>query len=444
MSSETTDLIELLKAKAILLLQRESELFTLGLARDRTSAWLRAFHGLSKAVESDVAAPVCDEWALLMIHELRLQTAVAYRYRADPGVWSLVGGQSHSPLPSSISLDQDSRDLLAKTPDGLCNQPEGPLSQALSGGLGLNRFLWSLLPAGGYSEHLLLAGFSGDAAASQLPLTPEDLDYFKMLGRHVAVLLRNSHLITELEGERRQLRRMNAQYIEANRELEAFSYSVSHDLRAPLRSIDGFSQALLEDYSDKLDGRAQDYALRVRAAAQRMGELIDDLLQLSRVGRAELTRQPVDLSSLALGVVAELRARDPERRAAVTVQDGVHAHADPHLARIVLDNLLGNAWKFTATNEDAQIQFTAEQQHATWVYSVRDNGAGFDMKYAERLFRPFQRLHSMAEYPGTGIGLATVRRVIDRHRGRVWAESAVGKGACFSFTLASDESGGQP
>jgi signal transduction histidine kinase len=217
-----------------------------------------------------------------------------------------------------------------------------------------------------------------------------------------------------------------------NKELEAFSYSVSHDLRAPLRGIDGFSQALLEDHSDALAPVAQDYLRRVRSAAQRMGELIDDLLQLSRVGRAPLVRQRVDLSALAQAVVAGLRRAAPERTVAVTIADGLVADGDPGLLRALLENLLGNAWKFTANSAAAAIRLEAAGETG---FVVRDNGVGFDMAYADKLFAPFQRLHSDAEFPGTGIGLATVRRIVDRHGGRAWAEAEPGRGAAIYWTL---------
>jgi DNA-binding response OmpR family regulator len=219
-----------------------------------------------------------------------------------------------------------------------------------------------------------------------------------------------------------------------NKELEAFSYSVSHDLRAPLRSIDGFSQTLLQE-QEKLSQRGQDHLRRVRAAAQRMGELIDDLLLLSRVSRAELTRRLADLSEIARAAAAELRNKDPEREVELLIQDGLVVDADPRLMRVALDNLLGNAWKFTARIEHARIEVAAEQRQVGTVYLVRDNGVGFEMHYVDRLFRPFQRLHSEAEFPGTGIGLATVQRIIDRHGGRVWAEGAVGRGATVYFTV---------
>lgn len=220
-----------------------------------------------------------------------------------------------------------------------------------------------------------------------------------------------------------------------NRELEAFSYSVSHDLRAPLRSIDGFSKILLEDCAGRLDAKGQGYLHRVRAAAQRMAELIDDLLQLSRVSRAELRREQVDLSGLARLVIAELERCDPDRTVDVRIEEGLLVEADGRLMKIMLENLLGNAWKFTSKVHGAKIEFVAKDLPDGKAYAVRDNGAGFNKSHVEKLFRPFQRLHSEADFPGTGIGLASVHRIIDRHGGRVWAEGAVGAGATFFFTL---------
>lgn len=222
----------------------------------------------------------------------------------------------------------------------------------------------------------------------------------------------------------------------ANKELEAFSYSVSHDLRAPLRSIDGFGQALLEDCADRLDDQGRRYLERIRGATQRMGQLIDDLLRLSRATRVAMRREPVDLTHLARAVLAELHKAEPDRKVTSRIQDGIVADGDARLLRIVLENLLGNAWKFTRRAEDARIEMGAFRD-STGMRSfwVRDNGVGFDARYADKLFGAFQRLHAPAEFPGTGIGLATVQRIIHRHGGRVWAESEEGKGATFYFTL---------
>ena len=226
-----------------------------------------------------------------------------------------------------------------------------------------------------------------------------------------------------------------AQLQAANKELEAFSYSVSHDLRAPLRHINGFSQALLEDYADKLDEEGRGYLQEVRGASQEMAQLIDDVLHLARVTRSEMRREVINLSELAHAVVTELQKRDPASTVSVQIEDGLVMRGDKRLLRIVLDNLLGNAWKFTSKREQPEIVFGQEQKGGETVYFVRDNGAGFDMIYADKLFGAFQRLHTADEFEGTGIGLATVLRIINRHGGRVWAEGIIDEGATFYFTL---------
>jgi two-component system NtrC family sensor kinase len=223
-----------------------------------------------------------------------------------------------------------------------------------------------------------------------------------------------------------------------NQELEAFSYSVSHDLRTPLRSIDGFSQLLLRDYADKLDERGQDFLRLMHSASQRMGELIDDLLELSRLGRLEMRRERVDLSALARLVAGKLQMIEPERTIQLVIEEGIVAEGDPRLLRVVLENLLGNAWKFTAKSDQQRVEFGAIQKDGQVTYFVQDSGAGFDMAYANKLFKPFQRLHSEADFAGTGIGLATVQRVIERHGGRVWAESAVHQGTTFFWTVSAN------
>jgi DNA-binding response OmpR family regulator len=220
-----------------------------------------------------------------------------------------------------------------------------------------------------------------------------------------------------------------------NKELEAFSYAVSHDLRAPLRSIDGFSQIILEDSAERLGPEVTESLQRIRKAANRMSELIDDLLQLSRIGRADLVRRRTDLSGLARSIVEELRSKDPARRIEVIIEDGIFVQGDGRLLKVALENLIGNAWKFLAGAVQPRIEFGQKRQQNNPVFFIRDNGAGFDMALADKLFKPFQRLHSEAEFPGTGIGLATVYRVIDRHGGRIWAEAEKGHGAAFHFTL---------
>ena len=229
-----------------------------------------------------------------------------------------------------------------------------------------------------------------------------------------------------------------AQLETANKELEAFAYSVSHDLRAPLRGIDGFSQALMEDYGGQMDETGRHYLSRVRAGTQRMGVLIDDLLRLSRVSRAQMQRGPVDLGAMANAVLDELKQQDPGRKVETGIADGLQATGDAHLLRIVLDNLLGNAWKYTSRHASARIQVGVTGKKGARAFFVKDDGAGFDMAYAHKLFGVFQRLHGADEFPGTGVGLATVARIIHRHGGQIWAESAPEKGATFFFTLPEE------
>jgi light-regulated signal transduction histidine kinase (bacteriophytochrome) len=244
-----------------------------------------------------------------------------------------------------------------------------------------------------------------------------------------------AHDITDRKRAEMALAKQKTLLEAANRELETFSYSVAHDLRAPLRSIHGFSQALVEDFADQLPPKAQDYLNRVCVAAEGMGQFIDALLHLARLGRAELKRQPLDLSNLARAVAGELTANYPARQVELQVEEGLTAEADMQLMHVVLENLLENAWKFTAKRPDARVEFGAVRGAPVPAYFVRDNGAGFDMAYASKLFGAFQRLHQPTDFPGTGIGLATVQRIIHRHGGRVWAEAEINRGATFYFSL---------
>lgn len=223
----------------------------------------------------------------------------------------------------------------------------------------------------------------------------------------------------------------------ANKELEAFAHSVSHDLRAPLRGIDGFSQVLLEDYADRLDDQGKDSLVRVRRGCQQMGRLIDGLLRLSRLTRVEMRHEMVDLSGLARTIAGQLQENDPHRPVELSIAPGLEVEGDAELLRVALENLLGNAWKFTGKQERARIEFGVTRVAGERAYFVRDDGSGFEMQYADKLFGPFQRLHAATEFSGTGIGLATVQRIIHRHGGRIWAEGAVEQGATFYFTLPS-------
>jgi signal transduction histidine kinase len=278
----------------------------------------------------------------------------------------------------------------------------------------------------------------GDVEESRLPL------FVLLSGLAVSFLLFGTTFMlvrsrVRAEKASRDLEDANRELEATNRELEAFSYSVSHDLRAPLRSIDGFSQILLEDYADELDDDGKDYLGRVRAATQRMGRLIDDLLGLSRVTRGTMNRERVDLSALAEEVAGDLREARPERAVEFLAQKGLRVWGDPRLLRVALENLIGNAWKFTEKEPQARIEFGMDEELSRTgrvpVYYVRDNGAGFEMAYADKLFGAFQRLHGSDEFEGTGVGLATVQRIVRRHGGTIWAEGEVGRGATFYFTL---------
>lgn len=269
--------------------------------------------------------------------------------------------------------------------------------------------------------------FDGDGKPVRMSGTVQDITERKRAEEEV------KRLNEELE-ERVRLR--TAELDEANRDLEAFSYSVAHDLKTPLRLINGFSRALYDDYSHKLEPQGQDYLKRLQNASLRMSEIIDDLLTLSRITRAEMKTGKVDLSKIASEVFTELKRISPGRDVEFVIEDGLSAEGDATLLRIALDNLIGNAWKFTGKKTNPVIEFRAGgTEEGKKIFMLRDNGAGFNMEYSERLFMPFQRLHSEDDFPGTGIGLATVQRIIKRHGGRIWAEGEQGKGAAFYFTL---------
>ncbi len=241
-----------------------------------------------------------------------------------------------------------------------------------------------------------------------------------------------------LKASREVLARRSTELEAVNKELEAFAYSVSHDLRAPLRSLDGFSMALLEDYDGKLDATGKDYLQRIRKASQRMAQLIDDMLKLSRITRMGMKYQTVNLSLIASTVMNEQQCTQPDRLVDFKVTDGLIVDGDPNLLRILLENLLGNAWKYTTRHSSARIEFGSMVEKSRTVYYVKDDGAGFDMTYVSKLFSPFNRLHTADEFPGTGIGLATSQRIVIRHGGKIWAEGAIEKGATIFFTLNDD------
>ena len=274
---------------------------------------------------------------------------------------------------------------------------------------------------------------------SVTPLKTHESYQFSAFITDITDRKRAEERILQLNAQLEQrVRERTAQLEASNKELEAFSYAVSHDLRAPLRGIDGFSQALLEDYADTLDVEGKDYLQRVPAAAQHMGQLIDDLLNLSRLTRGEIRREPVDLSALARTIVADLQKTEPDRRVTCVIAEGLVVKGDPHLLRLALVNLLGNAWKFTGRQACARIEFGLTQRNGTPTYFVRDDGVGFDMAYVGKLFGAFQRLHDSSQFQGTGIGLVTVQRIIHRQGGQIWAEAVVEQGATFYFTLGAE------
>jgi signal transduction histidine kinase len=263
----------------------------------------------------------------------------------------------------------------------------------------------------------------------------DDLALLQLLADQAAVVLEHRRLFEEVHGLNRTLQHNVSELRALNDELAAFAYSVSHDLRAPLRSIDGFSQILLEDKGEALGDDGRQHLERVRAAATRMGALIDDMLLLSRLTRDEMSPRSVDLTALARAVVDDLREREPQRTVEFESNGTLPARGDERLLRIALTNLLANAWKFTRGRDPAHVRFGLETRAGEPVFFVKDDGVGFDMRYSQKLFGAFQRLHNTRDFEGTGIGLATVQRIVHRHGGRVWAESEVGKGATFYFTL---------
>ncbi len=279
------------------------------------------------------------------------------------------------------------------------------------------------------------------------PVVPEfvrsKVAVFVELAKMAELLRQQTERLRESEQEARELADARATLVadleQKNREMETFSYTVSHDLRAPLRRIESFGRALAETQADRLDDEGRRYLARIRSCSQDMAQLIDAVLYLSRVARADLRRQEVDVSALAHAIIERLRETD-DRSVEVRIRPGLVAEGDGQLLRIALENLLDNAWKFTRDQSEPRIELGVTHLPGEPAYFVRDNGAGFDMSYAERLFTPFQRLHLSSEFPGTGIGLATVQRIVYRHGGRIWAEGSVGQGATFLFTLGRSRS----
>lgn len=276
-------------------------------------------------------------------------------------------------------------------------------------------------------------GAIGNYWAERHMPAPHEIRLLQALADTTAVALENVQVYSELE---ERVKQRTVQLESLNKELEAFSYSVSHDLRAPLRHIDGFAKILLSDHRDVLDDEGKDCLDRINRAIGKMTRIIDDLLGLSRTTRLAVAREDVDLRPIITEIFESLRSQSPDRQVEVHIPENIKVHADPGLMRLVWDNLISNAWKFTSHTESPRIDIGIANTEGKDVYFVRDNGAGFDMQYARKLFGAFQRMHSDAEFPGTGIGLATVQRIIHKHGGRIWAESEIGKGATFYFTLS--------
>lgn len=303
---------------------------------------------------------------------------------------------------------------------------------ALCAELGIGFSSWYSVPR--VLRHRLIPALVDAYAAMPVRLTGALVAATELLDFSMELIVeqyiaKRKRIEATLEHSTRQLER-------ANRELDAFSSAVAHELRAPLRGLNGFTQILLEDHAARVGPEAADYLTRIQTNVQRMGALIDALLGLSRLSRVELERRQVDLSALARSVVAQLAAAEPQRVVSVTVQDGLHAAVDPRLARTLLENLISNAWKFTANAAAARIAIGSDDGRTLY---VADNGVGFDPDQAGKLFSPFERLHASEDFPGTGIGLATVQRVVHRHGGRIWVEAQVDAGATFHFTLAPDD-----
>jgi PAS domain S-box-containing protein len=381
-----------------------------------------------------------DEWGDLADHAnqmaLRLERAAAERQRAEDKFRTLLEA-----APDAIVIVNDGRISLVNA------QTEQLFGYSRSELIGQGA---EILLAERYRQEPLAASGQARDPLSAHSQSPSDLFGVRKDGTEFPVEIRSSPLETD-EGllvssairDVTDRKHIEAELKASNAELEAFSYSVAHDLRAPLRGINGFSRVLLEDAGDKLDDECKDYLRRIGAGSERMSVLIDALLSLSRVTRVEVQREAVDMTRAAEAVMGQLRASQPERVVEFQNQPNVVAHGDPSLIRAVFDNLLGNAWKFTGGRPEGCITFGAERRGAAMVYFIKDNGAGFDMTFADKLFAPFQRLHTVREFAGTGIGLATVQRIVRRHGGEIWAEAAVDRGATFYFTLATSV-GGRP
>ncbi|WP_026730856.1 ATP-binding protein [Fischerella sp. PCC 9605] len=280
-------------------------------------------------------------------------------------------------------------------------------------------------------------GAIGNYWATPHQPTPEEVELIQALADTTSVAMENVQVYNELE---QRVRDRTAELEAANQKLEAFAYTLSHDLRSPLAAIDGYSTLLLNEYGSKIDEQAKLYFSRMCLAAERMNNQIEHMLSLHQLSRVEIQPQKVNLSNIAQEILAHLKASEPNRQVETTIQEELTAYGDPVLLRVVLENLLSNAWKYTSQRQKAQIEFGAmPKSNSSPTFYIRDNGAGFNMTYAQKLFRPFQRMHSQTEFSGTGVGLASVQRIIQKHGGNIWAEAAVDRGASFYFTLSEEQ-----
>jgi PAS domain S-box-containing protein len=399
-------------------------------------------------IASGVSARTGEEFFRQLVQHLAALFAADYAFvglvdRAQPGIVTTLAVCAHGAIAPNMSYELDNTPCANVVNNRTCAYPSGVQhlfpQDALLVDMGADGYIGTpLFDAQGLALGLIVV-------LSRKPLARiEQLrEILEIFAARTGAELQRLRAEQAIEAHRAELeqrvRERTAQLEAANQELESFSYSVSHDLRAPLRAVNGFSQAFLEDYGDTLDATGRSYLERVRYGTLQMGALIDDLLKLSRVSRAALQPADVDLSAVAREVAARLREQVPERQIRIDIADGLRCQGDLGLLRIVLENLLGNAWKYTGKTGEPHIIFDTVQENENSVFRVRDNGAGFDMKFAGKLFGAFQRLHHKDEFEGTGIGLATVQRIIHRHGGRVWAESKPGEGATFYFSLTHED-----
>jgi len=389
------------------------------------------YAGLSREASADVIGERCRRLATAALLAAREPVAWIEALTTASGGWRVIWANA----AACHLFDRTERELL-----------DLPDRMVFSSGSGdANRVIESAL-RGRHAVRMQadIARKHGDARTVDLRLEP--LAGSTSLRACAALLLNDrsealqqTRAADDRLAELRVQMEARANQLEASsRELESFTYTVSHDLRAPIRVIEGFARILEEDYGDQLDRPGHEHLQRIRSAATRMTGMVDALLELSRLSGQSLSREPIDLSRLADVIADELHLIEPRRQCVITVQPRMIAQADPLLVRVLLQNLIGNAWKYSSRRTDAHIEFRCTGQGADRVYCIEDNGAGFDMRYADRLFGVFQRLHSESEFPGTGVGLATVARIIRRHQGRIWAESAIDQGSRFYFTLGAD------